>query len=128
MINCVQKRPAEIQSLVLWKLIGHDIPGPLPAARVIAHQYSSITFIPATTTSALIKNINFLLSSSSVCASLKMCDLQLRKSRNVCTCIGTKLTRFLVSYLFAIYLTTLVVPQTTHFHLIALFVNVDCKK
>lgn len=85
MINYVQERPAEIQTLVLWNLIGHDIPGPLHAPRVIAHQYYSITLIPATTTSALLKNIDFLLSSTSESALLKMCDLQVLKSRNVCT-------------------------------------------
>jgi hypothetical protein len=67
------------------------------------------------------------LSSTSACAILKMCDWKLSNSRNVCTWLGTKLTRFLVSYLFVIYLTTLVVPQTTHCHVIGLLVNMDWK-
>jgi hypothetical protein len=74
-IKYVQERPAEFLILVLWNLlIGHYIPGPLLAARVIDHQYSSITFIPTTTNSALFKHINFRLSSTSACAILKMCD------------------------------------------------------
>jgi len=85
------------------------------------------TFIPATTISALFKNIDFLLWSSSEGARLKMCDLQLRKSRNVCTRIRTKLTCFLVSYLFVIYFTTLVVPQITHCDVIGLLANMDWK-
>jgi len=31
--------------LVLWNVMGHNIPGPLPVARVIAQQYSSIMFL-----------------------------------------------------------------------------------
>jgi hypothetical protein len=59
MIKYVQESPVEIQTLVLWILINHNTPSPLPAASVIAHQYSSITLIPATTTSTLLKNTNF---------------------------------------------------------------------
>jgi hypothetical protein len=53
MINCVQEGSVEIQTLVLWNLFGNYIPGPLPTAYVITHQYSSITLIPAMTTSAV---------------------------------------------------------------------------
>jgi hypothetical protein len=67
------------------------------------------------------------LSSTSKCTNLKICDFQQRQSRYVCTWIATKLTRFLVSYLFVIYLTTLVVPQTTHSHATGLLVNMDWK-
>jgi hypothetical protein len=67
------------------------------------------------------------LSSTSESALLKMCDLQVLKSRNVCTWIRTELTFFLVSYLFVICLMTLVVPQTTHCDVIGLLMNMDWK-
>ena len=44
-IKYVQESPFEIQTLVLWNLIGHSTTGPLSAARVIAHQYCSATFL-----------------------------------------------------------------------------------
>ena len=84
MIKCVQETSVEIQTLVLWNLLGNYIPDPLPTAYVIAHQYSSITLISATT-SLLFKNTSFILLSSSEWAILKMCNLKLRLSRNVCT-------------------------------------------
>jgi len=130
MIKNVQESPVEIETVERDRPRHTWLPPRRPCYRpsVFFHHFLVVALsIPQLRRRRFSKTQNFFCHRLQNARFWKCVNFKLRKSRNVCLWAGTNWTRLLVSYLLVIYVTTLVVSQTTHCHVIGLLANMDWK-